>query len=266
MTHEGIKSAIRATYAVHQLTVDRVTYDCSLTHTLEMLIQNDPTLQAFAHSAAQSAVNTNAAKMDSSRALNSQPSPIINPSTISSNRFVAAFPRKMSPMPYEKAVTAREQPSLSLVSFDMDSFSPRSSRVSSVCYPSSNRGSILSVASTDSFLDRSRRSSVSSTSYRKSSLSSRGSSFYAPSETFSEFASNDDFDEIQPSQQLPFFAQGYQSGIPQTVFQSATLIPHTTSLNTFSQAGQLFLPADDVNVTIQEQNIHNSICNDLFTD
>jgi hypothetical protein len=263
MTHEGIKSAIRATYTVHQLTVDRVTYDCSLTHALEMLIQNDPSLLAFAHS--QTAVYSNAGKLEtSSYALNSQPPAINHVPTISSNRFSASFPRKMSPMPYEAVSgTTNDQhlPSSSLVSFDIDSFSPRSSRVSSVCYPSSNRGSILSVASTDSFLDRSRRSSVSSLSYRKSSISSRGSSFYSPSETFSEF---DNFDEVQsPSQQMSFVPHGYPTSIPQTVFQSTTT--NITSLNPFTQTGQLFLPADG-GVTIQEQNIHNSICNDLFTD
>ena len=44
MNFEGIQAAIQATRNVHQVTVDRVTYDCSLSHTLEQVVENDPYL------------------------------------------------------------------------------------------------------------------------------------------------------------------------------------------------------------------------------
>jgi hypothetical protein len=41
MTPEGIQSALNATRSVHQVTVDRVVYDCSLSYSLYTLVQQD---------------------------------------------------------------------------------------------------------------------------------------------------------------------------------------------------------------------------------
>jgi hypothetical protein len=41
LTPEGIRSAINATNAIHQVTIDRVTYDCSLSHSLEVVMNHD---------------------------------------------------------------------------------------------------------------------------------------------------------------------------------------------------------------------------------
>lgn len=38
LTVDGIQSAVNAVAAVHQVTVDRVTYDCSLSHALERIV------------------------------------------------------------------------------------------------------------------------------------------------------------------------------------------------------------------------------------
>lgn len=44
MTVEGIQAAILSTRNIHQVTVDRVTYDCSLSHSLEQIVESDPLL------------------------------------------------------------------------------------------------------------------------------------------------------------------------------------------------------------------------------
>lgn len=38
LTPEGVQSAVTATKAIHQVTIDRVTYDCSLSHALETIV------------------------------------------------------------------------------------------------------------------------------------------------------------------------------------------------------------------------------------
>jgi hypothetical protein len=41
LTPEGVRSAVNATNAIHQVTIDRVTYDCSLSHALEQIVAGE---------------------------------------------------------------------------------------------------------------------------------------------------------------------------------------------------------------------------------
>jgi uncharacterized cupredoxin-like copper-binding protein len=49
LTPEGIQAAVNATSAIHQVTIDRVTYDCSLSHSLEVMMNPDQQQQLQAH-------------------------------------------------------------------------------------------------------------------------------------------------------------------------------------------------------------------------
>ena len=48
MTSEGVHSAITATKAIHQVTIDRVTYDCSLSHALESIVGPEVAAEVYA--------------------------------------------------------------------------------------------------------------------------------------------------------------------------------------------------------------------------
>eukprot|EP01040_Poterioochromonas_malhamensis_P009484 gene9484-10299_t len=48
LTPEGVQSAITATKAIHQVTIDRVTYDCSLSHALEMIVGPEVAAEIYA--------------------------------------------------------------------------------------------------------------------------------------------------------------------------------------------------------------------------
>jgi hypothetical protein len=63
LTEQGIKSAITAVNSLHQVTIDRVTYDCSVSHALEPFLKqaNEFGMDSFAanfSSLLQSSINT----------------------------------------------------------------------------------------------------------------------------------------------------------------------------------------------------------------
>lgn len=59
MTFEGIQAAIQSTRNIHQVTVDRVTYDCSLSHSLEQIVLGDAFLSQLWNAPKEFTHNTN---------------------------------------------------------------------------------------------------------------------------------------------------------------------------------------------------------------